>query len=108
MNSSKIRETEVLIAGAGPTGLVLAIWLTRLGARVRIVEKLAAPEITSRAIGVQARTLEYYRQIDFADTLIAHGRRAPATNLWVSGRNAGAPGLSRHGRRNQPVSLSRW
>jgi 2-polyprenyl-6-methoxyphenol hydroxylase-like FAD-dependent oxidoreductase len=88
MNSSKFRDTEVLIVGAGPSGLVLAIWLTRLGVRVRIVERLAAPETTSRAIGVQARTLEYYRQINFADTLIAHGRKAPATNLWISGKNA--------------------
>ena len=87
MNSSKISDPEILIIGAGPTGLVLAIWLTRLGVRVRIVEKLAAPETTSRAIGVQARTLEFYRQIGFADTLIAHGRKAPATNLWVDGRN---------------------
>jgi 2-polyprenyl-6-methoxyphenol hydroxylase-like FAD-dependent oxidoreductase len=78
---------EVLIAGAGPSGLVLAVWLTRLGVRVRIVEKLAAPETTSRAIGVQARTLEFYRQIGFADTLTAHGRKAPATNLWVDGSN---------------------
>ena len=67
---------------------MLAVWLTRLGVRVRIVDKLAAPETTSRAIGVQARTLEFYRQIGFADTLIAHGRKAPATNLWISGRNA--------------------
>jgi 2-polyprenyl-6-methoxyphenol hydroxylase-like FAD-dependent oxidoreductase len=78
---------EVLIAGAGPSGLVLAVWLTRLGVRVRIVDKLAAPETTSRAIGVQARTLEFYRQMGFAETLIAHGRKAPATNLWVDGRN---------------------
>jgi 2-polyprenyl-6-methoxyphenol hydroxylase-like FAD-dependent oxidoreductase len=62
MNSSKFRDSEVLIAGAGPSGLVLAVWLTRLGVRVRIVDKLAAPETTSRAIGVQARTLEYYRR----------------------------------------------
>jgi 2-polyprenyl-6-methoxyphenol hydroxylase-like FAD-dependent oxidoreductase len=87
MNPSSNRTVEVLITGAGPTGLVLAVWLTRLGVRVRIVEKLAAPETTSRAIGVQARTLEFYRQIGFADKLIAHGRKAPATNLWVDGRN---------------------
>jgi 2-polyprenyl-6-methoxyphenol hydroxylase-like FAD-dependent oxidoreductase len=97
MNSSKTRDPEVLIIGAGPTGLVLAIWLTRLGARVRIVEKLPAPETTSRAIGVQARTLEYYRQINFADTLIAHGRKAPATNLWVDGRNAAHLGFGEMG-----------
>jgi len=78
----------VLIVGAGPTGLVLALWLTRLGVRVRIVDKLAAPETTSRAIGVQARTLEYYQQIGFAETLIAQGRKSPGTNLWVCGKHA--------------------
>jgi 2-polyprenyl-6-methoxyphenol hydroxylase-like FAD-dependent oxidoreductase len=88
MNSSKKRAAEILIVGAGPTGLVLALWLTRLGVRVRIIDKLAAPETTSRAIGVQARTLEFYRQIGIAGAVIARGRKAPAMNLWVSGKNA--------------------
>jgi 2-polyprenyl-6-methoxyphenol hydroxylase-like FAD-dependent oxidoreductase len=87
MDADSQNDSDVLIIGAGPTGLVLAIWLTRLGVRVRVVEKLSAPEATSRAIGVQARTLEFYRQIGFADTLIAHGRKASATNLWVDGRH---------------------
>ena len=42
-----IRDTDVLIVGAGPTGLVLALWLTRLGVRVRIVDKTAQPGTTS-------------------------------------------------------------
>jgi 2-polyprenyl-6-methoxyphenol hydroxylase-like FAD-dependent oxidoreductase len=37
------RETQVLIVGAGPTGLVLALWLTRQGIRVRIIDKAAEP-----------------------------------------------------------------
>ena len=37
------RETYVLIVGAGPTGLVLALWLTRLGIRVRIIDKTSRP-----------------------------------------------------------------
>ena len=41
--------TPVLIAGAGPTGLVLALWLTRRGISVRIVDKAAEPGTTSRA-----------------------------------------------------------
>ena len=41
MNPSVNRDTDVLIVGAGPTGLVLALWLTRLGVRVRIVDKTA-------------------------------------------------------------------
>ena len=51
-------QTDVLIIGAGPTGLVLALWLARLGVRVRIVDKTAEPGTTSRALAVQARTLE--------------------------------------------------
>ena len=51
-------HSDVLIIGAGPTGLILALWLTRLGVKVRIVDKTAEPGTTSRALGVQARTLE--------------------------------------------------
>ena len=60
MNASSIRNPEILIVGAGPTGLVLALWLTRLGVRVRIVDQTAEPGTSSRAVGVQARTLELY------------------------------------------------
>ena len=41
----------VLIVGAGPTGLMLALWLARLGAPVRIIDKDAGPGETSRAMG---------------------------------------------------------
>src|SRR5690242_1848910 len=51
-------DTDVLIVGAGPTGLVLALWLAQMGARVRIVDKTAEAGTTSRALAVQARTLE--------------------------------------------------
>lgn len=79
---------DVLIIGAGPTGLVLAVWLTRLGVRVRIVDKTAEPGTTSRALGVQARTLEFYSQIGLADTIVARGRKTMAANFWVAGRHA--------------------
>ena len=52
-------DTGVLIVGAGPTGLVLALWLARSGMRLRIVDKAAEPGTTSRALAVQARTLEF-------------------------------------------------
>ena len=56
--ASSSADTDVLIVGAGPTGLVLALWLTHFGVRVRIVDKTAEPGTTSRALAVQARTLE--------------------------------------------------
>ena len=79
-------KTDILIVGAGPTGLVLALWLTRLGVRVRIVDKTAEPGTTSRALAVQARTLELYRQLGLADAVVARGRKMAAVNLWVSRR----------------------
>ena len=54
---------EVLIIGAGPTGLVLAIWLTKQKVKVRIIDKSAGPGDSSRAMAVQARTLELYEQV---------------------------------------------
>jgi 2-polyprenyl-6-methoxyphenol hydroxylase-like FAD-dependent oxidoreductase len=81
----KTMLTEVLVIGAGPTGLVLALWLTRLGIKVRIIDKTAEPGTTSRALAVQARTLELYRQLDLTDAVIAEGHRVPAVNLWVQG-----------------------
>jgi 2-polyprenyl-6-methoxyphenol hydroxylase-like FAD-dependent oxidoreductase len=76
---------DVLISGAGPTGLVLALWLTKLGVNVHIIDKTAAPGTTSRALAVQARTLELYRQLDLADAVVAAGHKVPAVNLWVKG-----------------------
>ena len=78
--------TDVLIVGAGPTGLVLALWLTRLGVRVRIIDKTAEPGTSSRALVIHARTLELYSQIDLAQEIIGHGREMGAANMWVSGR----------------------
>jgi len=79
-------NTDVLIVGAGPTGLVLALWLARLGVRVRIVDKNAESGTTSRAMAVQARTLEFYAQLGIADKAVEQGRWATAANLWSRGR----------------------
>jgi 2-polyprenyl-6-methoxyphenol hydroxylase-like FAD-dependent oxidoreductase len=80
-----MKRDEVLIAGAGPTGLVLALWLVRQGVGVRIVDKTAAPGTTSRAVAVQARTLELYRQIGLADEVVRAGHINPGISLWVKG-----------------------
>jgi 2-polyprenyl-6-methoxyphenol hydroxylase-like FAD-dependent oxidoreductase len=45
---------DVLIVGAGPTGLVLALWLTKLGAKVGIIDETAEPGTTSRVLAVHA------------------------------------------------------
>ena len=78
----------VLIVGAGPTGLVLALWLTKLGVNVRIIDKTAEPGTTSRALAVQARTLEFYRQVGLADAVVESGVKIAGVNLWVRGAKA--------------------
>ena len=78
----------MLIVGAGPTGLVLALWLTKFHVRVRIIDKLAASGTTSRALAVQARTLEFYQQMGLAQAVIDRGHKVPALNLWVKTRQA--------------------
>src|SRR4029077_2878883 len=81
-------SVSVLIIGAGPTGLVLALWLTKLGVAVRIIDKTAAAGTTSRALAVQARTLELYRQLDLAGAIVERGPKIPAVNLWARREHA--------------------
>src|SRR6201990_1624843 len=91
-------RSDVLISGAGPTGLVLALWLTKLGVKVRIIDKTAEPGTTSRALAVQARTLELYRQLDLADAVVAKGHRTPAAHLWGGGERKGGISLNDMGK----------
>jgi len=81
-------RSDVLIIGAGPTGLVLALWLARLGVKPRIIDKTAEPGTTSRALAVQARTLELYRQLGLDEAVVERGHKVPAVNLWVRGARA--------------------
>jgi 2-polyprenyl-6-methoxyphenol hydroxylase-like FAD-dependent oxidoreductase len=80
-------SSDVLIVGAGPSGLVMALWLNKLGVTVRLIDKAAEPGTTSRALAVQARTLELYRQLDLTDAVLDEGYRTDAVNLWAEGRH---------------------
>src|SRR5579871_6140092 len=101
-----MNDRQVLIVGAGPTGLVLALWLTKRGIRVRIIDKTAEPGTTSRAVAVQARTLEFYRQVGLADALVEGGVQVAAANLWVGGANAARIPLGRIGEGLSPFPFA--
>ena len=75
----------VLVIGAGPTGLVLALSLARRGIPVRIVDRAGGPGLASRAMVVQARTLEFYRQLGFAEAVVAAGVPMAAIHLREDG-----------------------
>jgi 2-polyprenyl-6-methoxyphenol hydroxylase-like FAD-dependent oxidoreductase len=92
-DTAMFTDTEVLIVGAGPTGLVLALWLNRLGVRVRVIDKVAEPGTTSRALAVHARTLEFYRCLGMADEVLRNGLPLNVANLWAKGRRAGRVGF---------------
>src|SRR5690349_12657847 len=79
-------DPQVLIVGAGPTGLVMALWLGRLGVPVRIIERHSGPGQTSRAMAVHARTLEFYRQLGFADEVAQAGIKLERLRLREYGR----------------------
>ena len=93
---------DVLISGAGPTGLVLALWLTKQGNHVRIIDKTAESGTTSRAMAVQARTLELYQQLDLTDEVIAAGTTNVAMNLWVGGKRKAVISMTDAGEKLTP------
>jgi 2-polyprenyl-6-methoxyphenol hydroxylase-like FAD-dependent oxidoreductase len=55
---------------------------------VRIIDKTAEPGTTSRAVAVQARTLEFYRQVGIADAMVDGGLKVAGVNLWGRGTKA--------------------
>ncbi|QIG54608.1 hypothetical protein G6N82_10970 [Altererythrobacter sp. BO-6] len=73
--------TEVLIAGAGPTGIVLGIELLRRGIAIRLVDAASGPFAGSRGKGVQPRTLEILDLIGVADAMVASSRLYPRFKL---------------------------
>ena len=72
---------KVLIAGAGPVGLTLAIELARFGIPVRIFDKAPAPTDKSKAVAVWARTLELFDRAGLAEPLVAAGVKVKAANI---------------------------
>ncbi|SCE86516.1 2-polyprenyl-6-methoxyphenol hydroxylase [Micromonospora coriariae] len=70
-------HTDVLVVGAGPTGLTTALTLARRGFEVTVVDQLGSPPVTSRAAVVHAYTLEVLDRIGAAAPLVAQGVRAP-------------------------------
>jgi 2-polyprenyl-6-methoxyphenol hydroxylase-like FAD-dependent oxidoreductase len=75
-------DTQVLIAGAGPTGLTLAIELARRGIDLRIVDKAERFAVGSRGDGLQPRTLEVFEDLGVLDEVFAAGMGAPVMRIY--------------------------
>jgi 2-polyprenyl-6-methoxyphenol hydroxylase-like FAD-dependent oxidoreductase len=95
-------DTDILIVGAGPTGLMLANQLGRRGIRAVIVDRHAGPALETRALGVQARTLEIYSKLGIVDRALELGKRGTGANLWAEGRKTARVPLGEAGRSVTP------
>lgn len=79
-------DVDALIVGAGPTGLTLAAQLRLHGVRFRIVDRLVDRSRESRALAVQARTLEIFQTLGIAETLVSRGNTSARLVLHFSER----------------------
>ncbi|MBN3850116.1 NAD(P)-binding protein [Paraburkholderia sp. Ac-20342] len=85
MDAVAYDASPVLIVGAGPTGLAAAMSLARAHIPVRLIDKAAQPNPHSRAIGIQARTLELLEQHRLIEPFLELGHRARVANLFSNG-----------------------
>jgi 2-polyprenyl-6-methoxyphenol hydroxylase-like FAD-dependent oxidoreductase len=85
--------TDVIIAGGGPTGLMLAAELRRHGVRVVVVEQDAEPSSRARALGLHARGVEVLDARGLLDGLLPHGTRHPLRASFAGLTRAAPDGL---------------
>ncbi|WP_448702562.1 FAD-dependent monooxygenase [Mucilaginibacter sp. AW1-3] len=81
-----VQHTEVLIIGAGPSGLMMAAQLLRNGVQAIIVDSKQGPTPYSKALAVQARSLEIFRQLGLLDKVLPNGKQAHGVCLNQGGK----------------------
>src|SRR5687767_3920240 len=82
-------ETDVLIIGAGPTGLMAANQLKRFRVDFIVIDSKSEPTEQSRAIAVTARSLEIYEQMGIVDEVVANGQRIDSFHFFTDGKERG-------------------
>lgn len=95
----------VLICGAGPTGLMMAAQLLRFGIDFLIVDSKNGPTTESRAVVVQARSLEIYEQMALAEDVLRDGTTASGLCFWRDGKQISEVHLTDFGKDITPFSF---
>ena len=93
---------DVIVVGAGPTGLMAALLLKRSGVAVRILDKNASAVKESRAHAVHARTLELFQSLGLVDRALEHGVLATGIAVYVGGKRAASFSIDDMGRSDTP------
>ncbi|MFC3578418.1 FAD-dependent oxidoreductase [Streptomyces yaanensis] len=82
-------DVEVLIVGAGPSGLALGVDLARRGVDALVVERADGLVPGSRGKGIQPRTMEVFEDLGVLDAILAAGGEYPVGMIWQDGKQAG-------------------
>jgi 2-polyprenyl-6-methoxyphenol hydroxylase-like FAD-dependent oxidoreductase len=101
MNISET-HTKVLIVGAGPSGLMMAAQLLRHGVQPIIIDTKLGPTDESKALAVQARSLEIYRQMGVIDRILEGGKQAEAVSFNRAGKQLAKLSFSNVGEGQTP------
>lgn len=80
-----MNSVDVLIVGAGPTGLMMALLLQRQNVSFRLIDPLEGPVKESRALGIQARTLELFKSLDLDRKVLSAGIKSEGMQLYLRG-----------------------
>src|SRR5579859_5862836 len=92
-------DCQVLVVGAGPTGLVLAAELLARGITTRIIDKGNGIVLETRAIGVHARTLEVLDAMGLADEFVERGQQVRNFRWYSNGRSIAQLNMTLNGSR---------
>jgi 2-polyprenyl-6-methoxyphenol hydroxylase-like FAD-dependent oxidoreductase len=96
------QHTRVLISGAGPSGLMMAAQLLRYGIQPIIVDNKQGPTTQSKALAVQARSLEIYRQMGLIDKVLADGKPSTGLRFNMDGKRKAELSLNNIGEGQTP------
>src|SRR6201996_1752632 len=90
-------HTKVLISGAGPSGLMMAAQLLRYGIQPIIIDSKQRPTTQLKALAVQARSLEIYRQMGIIDKVLADGKPSMGVSINMDGKQKASLSLNNIG-----------
>jgi 2-polyprenyl-6-methoxyphenol hydroxylase-like FAD-dependent oxidoreductase len=96
------QSNDIIIVGAGPTGLMLANQLTRFGIDYIILDQKSGPTDQSRALVVHARSMEIYQQMGLSDQVLADGQQNEGIVLHRNGKRTGSVNLLNVGENKSP------
>src|SRR3982751_2237865 len=96
------QHTKVLIVGAGPSGLMMAAQLLRNGVQPIIIDSKQGPTNQSKALAVQARSLEIYRQLGIVYGALQNGKQANGMALYQDGKEVASISLTDVGNQRTP------